>query len=96
LCPGSDEFVEISNLGASGQLMTGWRLHSVVGNQWYYFPFGYTLPAGQAVRVHSGPQALYSLPYELRWTTDYIWNNEGDEARLYDAQNEMVDHWPCW
>jgi hypothetical protein len=95
-CPGRDEFVEITNLGTATQLMTGWRIHSVVGNQSYYFPFGFTLPAGQAVRVHSGPDALHNLPTDLRWTTEYIWNNEGDEARLYSAQDVQVDQWQCW
>jgi hypothetical protein len=74
--------------------MTNWRIQSVVGGQWYTFPTGYVLAPGSSVRVHSGPDALSSPPTDLRWTTAYTWNNDGDEARLYNAAGQVVDSWP--
>lgn len=90
---GTDEYVEITNQGATAQDVTGWRLWSVVGDQTYHFPAGYVLGAGAWVRVHSGPAATDSPPQHLRWTGAYIWNNDGDEARLYNAGGNEVDRW---
>jgi hypothetical protein len=71
--------------------MTGWKINSVVGNQWYYFPSGYTLAADTTVRVHSGPDAINNPPGDLLWTTAYIWNNDGDKAVLYNSVGQAVD-----
>jgi hypothetical protein len=73
--------------------MTGWRIQSVVGDQWYAFPVGYVLAAGSTVQVNSGPDAVDNPPTDLRWTTAYMWNNNGDQARLYDAHGSVVDTW---
>jgi hypothetical protein len=87
----SDEYVQITNRGAAPQDMTGWRIHSVVGGQWYDFPASYTLGAGVSVRVHSGPDALDNPPSDLLWGYAYIWRNEGDKAVLYDDLGQEVD-----
>jgi len=90
---GRDEWVRIHNYGIMAQDMTDWQLMSVVGSQTYDFPAEYTLAAGGSVYVHSGPDAYQSLPSHLRWTGRYVWNNDGDEARLYDADGHEVDRW---
>jgi cardiolipin synthase len=87
----SDEYVQIANQGTAPQDMTNWRIHSVVGDQWYDFPAGYTLGAGVSVRVHSGPDAFSNPPTDLLWGLAYIWRNEGDEAVLHDDTGEPVD-----
>ncbi len=80
---GRDEYIRIDNVGTGAQTMTGWKIHSVVGNQWYTFPAGYVLRAGKSVYVHSGPDAKDNPPTHLFWTNNYIWNNSGDKAILY-------------
>ena len=89
----ADEFVRIGNDGVAPQDMSGWRLHSVVGNQWYSFPAGYSLAPGAQVRVHSGQGALDAPPQDLLWTRAYMWNNDGDEAELMDDSSQVVDRW---
>lgn len=86
-----DEFVEIKNNGPGNQLMDGWQIFSVVGPQTFDFPSGITLAAGQTLRVHSGPDAVENIPNDLRWTTAYIWNNNGDKAELKDSQGVVRD-----
>jgi competence protein ComEC len=86
-----DERIAITNNGGQAQAMTGWKIQSVVGSQWYYFPSGYTLGAGATVRVHSGPDAISNPPGDLLWTTAYIWNNDGDKAVLYNSAGQQVD-----
>jgi len=88
---GSDEYVKISNTGTASQNMTGWKIQSVVGDQWYSFPLGYRLAAGAYVRVHSGRGAYSSPPTDLLWTRRYIWNNSGDKAVLYKSSGAVVD-----
>jgi len=90
---GSDEYVQITNNGPSAQTMTGWKIESVVGPQWYYFPDEYTLAVSAYVRIHSGPDAIDNPPTDLRWATAYYWRDAGDEARLYDALDQLVDSW---
>jgi competence protein ComEC len=87
----SDEWISIDNTGGRAQVMTGWRIVSVVGPQTYTFPSGYSLAAGGTVYVHSGAGAYSSPPGDLLWTKAYIWNNDGDKAVLYNAASQSVD-----
>ncbi len=87
---GSDEWVRIENQGAAGQDMFGWTLRDEADHV-YYFP-STTLGPGESVRIHSGPDAPPdSPPTDYRWTTQYIWNNDGDTAYLYDNVSRLVD-----
>ncbi len=86
-----DEYVEVTNQGTAGQTMTGWRIHSAVGDQWFTFPGGFVLAVGATVRVHSGPDAFEAPPTDLLWQTSYVWLNEGDKAVLYDDGGQVVD-----
>lgn len=89
---GADEYITIRNDGPTSQVLTGWRIVSVVGTQIFYFPSGFTLTVGATVRVHSGPGApISNPPTDLRWTTAYIWNNDGDKAELRNAAGTLVD-----
>ncbi len=89
---GRDKYIRIDNIGGGSQNMAGWKIQSVVGNQWYYFPWGYVLQTGDSVWIHSGPDAINNPPTDLRWTTNYIWNNSGDKARLYNGSSSVDDY----
>ena len=87
---GSPEVVTIRNdLGAAVN-MTGWSITSDPGNEKFDFPNGYTLGTGGTVRVTSGSGAMHNPPGTLRWSGRFIWNNDGDRGRLFDAQNRLV------
>jgi hypothetical protein len=88
---GSDEYLEITNQGTAAQDMTGWWIHSVVGDQKFAFPGGYVLAPGARVRVHSGEAALDNPPGDLLWGYAYVWLNEGDRAVLYNRASQVVD-----
>ncbi|MFT9486036.1 MAG: stalk domain-containing protein [Tepidibacillus sp.] len=85
----SAEKVVIKNNGTNDINMTGWKLVSVEGNQTYDFPSGYILKAGTTVTITSGKNAVDNPPNELKWTTSYIWNNEGDSAKLLDPSGKV-------
>ena len=85
------EYIELYNDGPAEQDMTGWRIRSVKGDQWYDFPSGYVLAAEASVRIYSGKDSPHNPPGELRWVNRNMWNNEGDPAELYDAAGNLVD-----
>jgi hypothetical protein len=95
---GSDEVITIANQGTTPQEMTGWSIQSYggascqpVADQVYSFPVGYTLTAGQSVRVHSGPDAVNNPPADLFWTTGNIWNDGSDRGDLRAPGGSVVD-----
>lgn len=94
---GTNEYIRIDNVGSSSQNMTGWSIQSYRNSdcqpdpsQRYTFPSGYILAAGASVRVHSGPDATSNPPSSLRWTTSYIWHNDGDRGDLRNASGQVV------
>jgi len=90
---GSPEFIAITNQGSAPADMTGWWLESVVkGNedQVFRFPSGFILTAGATIKVYSGKGALADPPDGLLWTTENMWNNDGDTANLYDGSGALV------
>lgn len=93
-CAGRDEYVRVVNDGGTSVNLSGWRIRSVVGPQTFDFP-SYTLDPGATVSVHSGPDAPPTGGNVLRWTTAYIWNNDGDSAELRDPQGIVVDDRDC-
>jgi len=93
-CETTNEYVRIDNIGGTAVSMTGWRILSVVGPQTFHFP-SYLLQPGASIYVHSGPDAPPSSGNRLRWTTAYIWNNAGDEARLISPSGTVVSNRTC-
>lgn len=90
---GNPEYIRIRNNGAAAQNMTNWRIRSVIGEQWYSFPTGYTLGAGSAVDVVSYSNAVDNPPAQLLWSRQAIWNNSGDAAELRNEANTVVSSW---
>jgi len=81
-----DEYVVIANLGMEPVDLEGWILWSG-GGQRFVFP-ALVLEPGQKISIHSGPAAT-----GLVWSTRYVWNNEGDEARLYNNRGVLVSEY---
>lgn len=97
---GTNEYIRIDNVGSAPQIMTGWSIQSYRNSdcqpdstQRYTFPSGYFLAAGANVRVHSGPDATNNPPGSLRWTTNYIWHNDGDRGDLRNGSGQVVSTW---
>jgi hypothetical protein len=42
------------------------------------------------VNILSGRNAIDEPPINLKWTGAYIWNNDGDIAALYDAEETLI------
>lgn len=83
------ESVTIVNQGSVEADLTGWTLRSTVGEQEFTFP-SLVLGPGERVQVVSGDAAEDNPPRTLRWGERNVWNNQGDEAVLLDAQGREI------
>ncbi|KUG05283.1 hypothetical protein ASZ90_017356 [hydrocarbon metagenome] len=102
----TSDWIAITNIDLQGEVvtiknnsiwtvdMTGWYLVSVTGNQTFYFPNNFTLAGGDTVYITSGKGAIDQYPTYLKWTGSYIWNNDGDPGKLYNAYGQLVAQWP--
>jgi len=86
----SDEYVEITNHDKAPTDVSGWQLASGVGrNKAFSFPQGTILEPGQSVRVYTNeihPEfGGFSCGSGVA-----LWKDSGDEARLLDAQGNVV------
>jgi micrococcal nuclease len=84
-----DEYICVTNQGASPVDMTRWWIRDKAGAT-YYFP-AFSLAAGASVRVRTGCGQPTST--DLYWCKDgsAVWNNNGDTAYLYNAQDALVN-----
>ena len=85
--------VTIKNTGSSNVKMRGWKLLSVEGNQTFAFPDDFVLNAGSSVNITSGRNAVHNPPKSLKWTGSYIWNNDGDSAKLIDPFGKTISEY---
>lgn len=82
------EWVKIQNTGTLAASLDGWRLQDAGAKHVYTFP-AIVLASGDTMTVYShasgpiGTNAVY-------WTTDYVWNNDGDTAYLYNPQGQLM------
>ncbi len=81
------EIVHITNNTSEDINMTGWKLVSVKGSQEFYFPNGFILKSNTSITIASG-----KAKGDLKWSdkTEYIWNNDGDMAELYDNKGKLI------
>jgi lamin tail-like protein len=82
------EWIRLRNTSARSRLLTGWKIRDAQG---HVYTFGtYRLGAGLAVTVHTGNGS--NTARHRYWRSDgYIWNNDGDTARLRNASGTLVD-----
>jgi competence protein ComEC len=88
---GKAEHVQITNLGAVAQDMSGWSVSGSKGDERYTFPTGCSLGPGASMRLHSGTDGIDAPPDDIYWTIKTVWNNTGETVYLWDAQGTQVD-----
>ena len=85
----SDELVEITNTSQQQVDISNWKLVSVKGKQTFTFPKNTTLPKGESIFIVSG-RGKETGPQTIVWTSRYIWNNNGDTAKLYNQKGKLI------
>lgn len=84
-----EEIIILKNNTNESIDLSGWKLVSIKGAQVYNFPRGTVLKPGKTIKIVSGKNAQTG-PDTLLWTRDYVWNNDGDSAALYDNRGKLV------
>jgi hypothetical protein len=85
----NDEYIRLENNGSSSVNIGGWMIRDAAGNL-YTFPAGFRLAAGASVPVHTGRG--HNTARDLYWNRDdYVWNNQGDTARLRRPNGVLAD-----
>lgn len=102
-----DEIVYIVNRGETPvDLSDSWLFHDrdkkYVLKFEERFPSGCSLPSGGILRIHSGPSATDRKDepilcnqeiIDFYWTGRHVWNNKGDEARLYKPDGSLAHYY---
>lgn len=98
------EYVTITNthpsqtLPLSGVLIVSHKTPPACLEQNNKFTFGVSqtgtaiqLPAGESVTLYSGSLAPdTNLPYTIKWTGQFVWNNDGDRLRAFDPDGVLI------
>lgn len=83
------EYIVIKNTGSKGVGIGGWTIRDVA-NHVYKFPAGFKIAAGAKVWLHTGSGS--SGGKHRYWGQgNYVWNNDGDTARLKRANGTLAD-----
>ncbi|MDP5338751.1 MAG: lamin tail domain-containing protein, partial [Nodularia sp. (in: cyanobacteria)] len=86
----ADEYIEISNSGNSPANISGWKITSAGSlKQLFIFPEGTMLEAGKSFRVYTNEVHPETGGFTFVSSTA-IWNDAGDEAKLFDAAGNNV------
>lgn len=86
----SDEYVEIANQGTTAVDLSGWKITSgLQKKQSFTFPAKTTLEAGKSFRVYTNQVNPETGGFSFGSGTA-IWNDLGDEAKLFDAKGTLV------
>jgi len=81
-----DEYVEIRNFSSSSVNVTGWKLKDEYGHT-FTFPNS-VLDTGKTIRVYTNENHPEWGGFSFKSAA--IWNNDGDEAVLYNSQGTLV------
>lgn len=84
----ADEYIEIANQGTVDQDLTGWKVNAGNTGQDFVFP-QLVLWAGQSCRVYTNEIHPESGGFSFG-SGRAVWNDKGDTARLYDADETLV------
>jgi len=84
----SDEYVCLTNADTAAAEMGAWILRNVLGRT-FNFPPGFTLAAGQTVRVHTGSGADSATDLHWAYGVNPAWE-KGDKLTLHNQEDVEV------
>jgi lamin tail-like protein len=83
------EYVRLVNNGTARVVIGGWTLRDAAGHI-YRIPNGFALLPHSAVNIRTG--SGQNRAHQLYWGMgNYVWNNDGDTARLRRANRTQAD-----
>lgn len=85
---GSNEVLELRNMGRQTVDISGWQLSGSIGDQVCTIPAGVSLRAGQGYQVVSGRSEVTGAGFKC--TGAFLWNNRGETIYLR-GQNRQIE-----
>ena len=84
----NDEWIRLKNTGSHSRQLRGWKISDIAGHAYRFGSF--RLRAGRTVSLHtgSGSDSRKHVYWDSGW---YIWNNDGDTARLKKPSGKTAD-----
>jgi Lamin Tail Domain len=83
------EWITLKNTGNSSKSLGNWRVSDRSGHV-YRFASGFRLGGGATVKLHTG-NGSNSAHHRYWRMNQYVWNNDGDRARLRRPDGTTVD-----
>jgi lamin tail-like protein len=83
------EYIVIRNTGSARVGIGGWTIRDTSGHV-FRFPAGFRIGAGSKVTVHTG-SGSNTLHHRYWSQNNYVWNNDGDTARMRRANGTLAD-----
>ena len=80
---GDGEYVELENQGDESYELENWRIEDEDENEYTFDDV--ELDTGESLRVYSSNESK-----EFNWGKNYIWNDGGDTAYLYDSEDVLI------
>lgn len=82
------EYVTIRNTSGTPVSLRGWHLYDRSGHSYAFGTF--TIRPNTSVKIHTGSGSNNAT--NRYWGSgNYVWNNDGDRARLWDANGNLID-----
>lgn len=85
----ADEFIELKNVGAAAQDLSGWRVSAADPGQNFTFPAGTSLEPGAVTRIYTDLANPEPGHFSFR-SKRAIWNDSGDLGQLFDDSGAVV------
>jgi hypothetical protein len=83
------EWITLRNTGNNSRSLGNWRVSDRAGHV-YRFAAGFRLGGGRTVKLHTG-NGFNSARHRYWRQDNYVWNNDGDRARLRKPNGTTVD-----
>jgi hypothetical protein len=90
---GEPELVTVKNSGTAPQDMTNWRIFEKRRGRTCYFPNGLVLAPDETHTISSGRGSVAGPDVTVCDASNLLWDNNLDEAQLWNASNTLVDRW---
>lgn len=84
------EWIQLTNTTTRGINLTGYTVRDNGDNHVYRFPANYVLGAKKTVTIRTGRGTTSATNVYFGKTTQYVWNNTGDTARLVNSRGVVA------
>ena len=85
------EKIVLKNTSDKARQVGKWKLTDAGRDHRYLFFGGYAIPPNSTVTIHTGEGGDASPKHRYWNLEDYVWNNDGDTAKLYDQNWNLID-----